>query len=61
MPFKKGEPSPNPKGRPVNTKKPIKTRIENLIETNLDCIEIAMENAPINDRIGFVLGLSKLI
>ena len=49
--------SGNPKGRPVAVKK----RIENLIERNLDEIESAMEKATPSDRIGMVLGLSKLI
>jgi len=55
-PYKKGA-SGNPKGRPKNVKK----RIENLIERNLDMIETAMESATPSDRIGMVLGLSKLI
>ncbi|MFC4213480.1 hypothetical protein ACFOWA_19965 [Pedobacter lithocola] len=57
IPFKKGEPSPNPLGRRKN----IKSRIEKLISTNLDIIESAMETATPVERINMVLGLSKLM
>lgn len=61
MAFKKGQPSPNPNGRPKGIKEPVKSRIEKLIARNLDEIESAMEKATPSDRIGMVLGLSKLI
>ena len=53
----------NPTGRKVGSKnkKPLKIRIENLIEQNLDAIESAMETASIGERMGFVVGLCKLI